>query len=206
MEMQKFILDAPRSLRCLEQVAQRRRMLLEPHVEPLTNFVGDLRLKFPDLEFQDFDPLDGGINAEILFLLEKPGPMTSLSGKRQGSGFISRDNDDPTAQALFYFMNQAEIARKKTILWNIIPFWNGTIRVTSEELRVGVEELRKLLLLLPKVKKVVLVGKKAGKAQRLMRDMDLKIFTSAHPSPKVRATNRDMWDLIPKQWAEAEKA
>jgi hypothetical protein len=37
-----------------------------------------------------FDPLDGGSAAEILFLLEKPGPRTSSTGKRIGSGFNSR--------------------------------------------------------------------------------------------------------------------
>ncbi|CAN0621703.1 protein of unknown function [Burkholderia multivorans] len=27
-----------------------------------------------------------------------------------------------------------------------------------------------------------------------------------HPSPKVRSTNRAMWNLIPKQWAAAGKS
>jgi hypothetical protein len=48
----------------------------------------------------DFDPLDGGVNAQVLFLLEKPGPMAAEDGKRAGSGFISRDNDDGTAEAI----------------------------------------------------------------------------------------------------------
>ncbi len=50
-----------------------------------------------ELEVPDFDPMDAGVEARILFLFEKPGPMTSKhkTGKRVGSGFISRDNDDP---------------------------------------------------------------------------------------------------------------
>jgi hypothetical protein len=61
-------------------------MLKDPHVAPLTDFVEHLRRKHQGWEFPDFDPLDGGINAEILFLFEKPGPKTSARGG--GSGFI----------------------------------------------------------------------------------------------------------------------
>ncbi|WP_244207667.1 hypothetical protein [Paraburkholderia fungorum] len=66
-----------------------------------------------------------------------------------------------------------------------------------------VDSLKDLLVLLPKVKTVVLVGRKAGRAQKLLEGMNLRIFTSAHPSPKVRSINRPMWDLIPRQWAQA---
>jgi len=34
----------------------------------------------------------------------------------------------------------------------------------------------------------------------------LKVFVSAHPSPKVRATNRAKWDEIPLIWEKAAKA
>ena len=84
------------------------------------------------VEVPEFDPLDGGVDARVLFLLEKPGPMTSgVDGTKQrtGSGFISRNNDDPTAEAIFNFMQQAGISRKMTISWNVIPWWNGTRKV-----------------------------------------------------------------------------
>ncbi|MFM0417433.1 uracil-DNA glycosylase [Paraburkholderia aromaticivorans] len=195
--------DAPRSLRSAEAIALRRQMLTEPHIAPLARYVDSLRLKHPTWEFQDFDPMDGGVEADMLFLLEKPGPMTSPTGKKQGSGFISRNNDDPTAEATFNFMLEAGIARKRAVLWNVIPGWNGTISMTTAECRAGVDELKDLLVLLPKVRTVVLVGRKAGRAQKLLEGMNLRIFTSAHPSPKVRSINRPMWDLIPRQWAQA---
>lgn len=77
----------------------------------------------------DFDPLDGGIAAEVLFLMEKPGPRTDNTGAKghAGSGFISRDNDDPTAEAILRFMEEAGIARKRSILWNTVPWWNGEV-------------------------------------------------------------------------------
>jgi hypothetical protein len=89
------------------------------------------------------------------------------------------------------------------VLWNVIPGWNGTIKIKAGERRAGVEELADLLRLLPKLKTVVLVGRQAGKAAKFMQSMNVKIFASAHPSPKVRNMNRAMWDLIPGQWAEA---
>ena len=41
-----------------------------------------------------FDPLDGGSNAQVLFLMEAPGPKASASG------FVSRNNPDETVLAL----------------------------------------------------------------------------------------------------------
>ena len=134
-----------------------------------------------------FDPLDGGQRADMLFLQEKPGPKTSPS--RGGSGFISRDNDDRTAEAAFDFMMQAGIPRARTIRWNVIPGWNGTTRTTTSELVVGIEELKNLVDLLPSARVVVLVGKKAQKAQFLMKDRGLHVFMSAHPGPQVRGPN-----------------
>lgn len=198
--------DAPRSFRNQEIVATRRRMLHGPHIAPLTSYVESLRVKHPDWEFQDFDPMDGGVDADMLFLLEKPGPMTSPQSKRKGSGLISRNNDDPTAEAIFTFMLQAGISRNRVALWNIIPGWNGTLKISADERRAGVEELAELLTLLPKLRTVVLVGRQAGRAAKLMQAMNVKIFMSAHPSPKVRNMNRAMWDLIPEQWAEAGRS
>lgn len=180
-------------------------MLEEPHIAPLTAYVQRLRTQHPDWEFPYFDPMDGGVDADMLFLLEKPGPMTSPKTKRPGSGFISRNNDDATAEAVFMFMQQAGIDRKRVVLWNVIPGWNGTIKIKADERRAGVDELANLMQLLPKLKTVVLVGRQAGKAEKFMQSMNVNIATSAHPSPKVRSMNRAMWDRIPIQWAEATR-
>lgn len=94
----------PRSLREDWTREERFRHLGQTHALPLREFVSGLRLRFPTVEFPDFDPLDGGVDADLLFLFEKPGPMTSIAGG--GSGFISRDNDDPSAEATFRFTEQ----------------------------------------------------------------------------------------------------
>ena len=158
------------------------------------------------IEVPDFDPLDGGVDAIILFLFEKPGPMTSTTTgarTRTGSGFISRDNDDSTAENTFTFMREAGIPRKQTVTWNVVPWWDGTTKVTAADLREGAEETRRLMGLLPRLRVVVFVGKKALRARPHLEDTGLAFFSSYHPSPKVRATRPDKWREIPSVWAEA---
>jgi Uracil DNA glycosylase superfamily len=199
--------DYPRSMRDAAVRGRRRAMLHEPHIEPLTAYAVKLRKRgYGDVP--DFDPLDGGTHAQVLFLFEKPGPMTAKGGTRRGSGFISRNNDDPTAEATFNFMKRAGIPRKVTVTWNLIPGWNGTRKVTGQELRDGLSCLEELILLLPKLRAVVLVGKQAAKAAPHFkaRHPDIRLFTSAHPSPLVRAKFPDRWNSIPAKWAEARTA
>jgi uracil-DNA glycosylase len=199
--------DSPRSMRNVEVRERRQAMLNEPHIEPLTAYAAKLR-KRGHGDVPDFDPLDGGVNARILFLFEKPGPMTAKGGTRRGSGFISRNNDDPTAEATFNFMKRAGIPRKVTVTWNLIPGWNGTRKVTGQELRDGLSCLEELILLLPKLRAVVLVGKLAAKAEARLKanHPHLKALNSAHPSPFVRASNRELWESIPHKWAKTMNA
>jgi hypothetical protein len=178
-------------------------MLVEPHVAPLTAFAASLRTR-ESVEVPDFDPLDGGIEAQILFLLEKPGPMTELAraGRRSGSGFISRNNDDPTAEATYHFMEQAGIPRKLTVTWNVIPWWNKTRKVTAAELRDGTAAVQDLIDLLPNLRAVVMVGLKAANARPYLASTGLALFHSAHPSPQVRASRPEKWRAIPLEWAK----
>ena len=189
----------PRSLKRFDAWMNRSVAEVARHMLPLHKYIGQLQKK-PGVIVPRFDPCDGGVDAEILFLFEKPGPKTAEVeypeiGRR--IGFISRNNDDPTAEATHNFMEQAGISREKTIAWNVVPWWNGTTKVTSNEIEEGVAALEDLIDLLPKLKATVFVGRKAERARPLLRDRSLKMFVSAHPSPKVRATNRAKWDEIP---------
>jgi Uracil DNA glycosylase superfamily len=154
------------------------------------------------------DPLDGGIEARVLFLFEKPGPMTTGAGngQRSGSGFISRDNDDPTAEAVFNFMRQADIPRELTILWNVIPWWNGSRPVERLELQDGARRVVELIHLLRNPRAVVLVGNKAAEARSYLPITGLTVFTSSHPSPLVRARWPERWKKIPSEWRKVKQA
>jgi hypothetical protein len=195
--------DGLRSMRDPAVRERRKAMLHESHIEPLTFYAARLREGGVG-SVPEFDPFDGGVNARILFLFEKPGPMTVLGMGKAGSGFISRNNDDPTAEATFSFMRTARIDRKLTVTWNLIPWWNGTRKVTGPEVRAGLEALRELIALLPGLRTVVLVGRNAAAAEPFLKlhHPELSVLKSAHPSPLVRAKFPDRWNAIPQTWAK----
>ena len=192
--------DEPRSLRDPD-VRERRRLLLETseRMQPLREYVAKLRERGKGY-VPDFDPRDGGVEARALFLSEKPGPKTDPANG--GSGFISRNNDDRTAEAACRFRQEADLPRRLTVSWNVIPWWNGTRKVRSGELQEGVECVKELIEFLPKLRAVMFVGKKAAKARRLLANTGLELFESAHPSPIVYATNPELWKAIPQEWAK----
>lgn len=195
--------DMPRALRDIRQLTYRKMLRDSPHMGPLNDMVAGLRAEGRGA-VPDFDPMDGGVGARILFLLEKPGPMTDADRPgRAGSGFISRDNDDESAAATFTFMQQIPIMRNETLIWNSIPWWNDSIKVTPEEWRHGLLRLEALLNLLPRLQSVVLVGKKAARAANMLAMRDLRVWHSAHPSPRVRARYPDQHAAIPVIWSKA---
>jgi G:T/U-mismatch repair DNA glycosylase len=101
------------------------------------------------------------------------------------------------------FMQQAAIPRELTIIWNVIPWWNGTRAVTKSELQNGASRVNELIHLLPRLRTVVLVGRKAAAAKSHLEPTGLPIFTSCHPSPLVRASRPEMWNAIPSEWRKA---
>jgi hypothetical protein len=169
-------------------------MLTLPHIRPLADYVASLR--HSEIEVPDFDPMDGGISARALFLLEKPGPKTV---GEIGSGFVSRDNDDETAEAIAHFMRKADIPRREVVIWNVIPWWNGTRKIVASERREGRAELTRLRALLPRLRVIVLVGQNAQSAAPCLGGY--AVVYSAHPSPQVHNTKPCLWNAIPKQWA-----
>lgn len=195
-----------RAMRDQEEIDRRRLRLNDPHVAPLTAYAASLRSA--DVEVPDFDPLDGGIGARVLFLLEKPGRMTATSGligRRIGSGFISRDNDDQTAEAIYTFMCCANLPRHETVIWNVVPWWNKTRAIDKNELREGIEQLRRLVELLPKLRTVVLVGKRAQRARPHLVVSSVEILESDHPSPLVKARWPDRWNAIADDWGKVRE-
>jgi len=164
---------------------RRRERLRESHIVPLTDYVEQLRKTLGhNQEIPYFDPCDGGINAKLLFLLEAPGP------KAVSSGFISRDNPDPTARSMTQISSECGIPREETISWNIVPWYvgsEGRIRpVTKEEIDAGIQALKSLQPLLPNLRVVVLMGCKAQSAQSKIEIIfQTKVLTCPHPSPRV---------------------
>lgn len=73
----------------------------------------------PQASIPDFDPWDGGVHAQVLFLLEAPG------SKAVDSGFVSRNNPDETAKNFFELNRDAGIPRELTVIWNVVPWYIG---------------------------------------------------------------------------------
>lgn len=183
MSVERFA-DRPKLLADQTARAARRAQLGEPHVAPLTAFAESLRAEAgPAAMVPDFDPWDGGTLAEVLYLLEAPG------GRAVGSGFISRNNPDETAKNFFELNSAAGIPRERTVTWNVVPWYIGTgkrIRAAgSTDIDAGAPSLGRLLALLPRVRAVILIGRKAERAAGLIARLrpDIRIFRSPHPSP-----------------------
>ncbi len=155
-----MIIDGPYTLGNYSEQDRRRKLALEGnHIQPLFSLIENIRTE----QGEDVplpDPLDGGVNARILFLLERPGP------KAKGSGFISRNNPDPTAKNTFNFLKEAGIKREDTLLWNIIP-WYGRVGgkfISPEDINNGIQYAKELVLLMPNLELIVFVGNKARRA------------------------------------------
>lgn len=78
-------------------------------------------------------------------------------------------------------MRQAGINREETLLWNTIPWWNGTRAIRSAELAAGLERLDQLFSLLPKLTTVIGVGSKAARTKPLIIARGLAFYNSAPP-------------------------
>src|SRR5260370_6267222 len=183
MSREAFI-DVPK-LRAETRASRARQAeLCEPHIAPLTEFVEKLRAEIGSHgSIPNFDPWDGGIDAEILFLLEAPGARALFSG------FISRNNPDETARNFFELNRDAEIPRKRTVTWNIVTWYIGTgtrIRAAGKtDTDAGIRALTRVLDLLPKLRAAVLIGRKAERASELLARLRpaVRVFKSPHPSP-----------------------
>jgi uracil-DNA glycosylase len=176
--------DLPKSLSSQREREARLAHLALPHMASLASFVQALREQMgASFQVPDFDPCDGGVEAECLFLLEAPGP------KAIRSGFVSRNNPDETAKNFFLLNQEVSIPRGRTVIWNIVPWYIGsesTIRpANGADVWAGLPSLRRLLSLLPKLRAVVLVGQKAASAELEVQKAlpRVSIFTVRHPSP-----------------------
>ena len=182
--------DLPNALRYAEEQEARTSRIREPHVAPLNELVDRIRKeRGPDYHIPYFDPCDGGIHAKILILMEAPGPK-AIGPKAGGSGFVSRNNPDPTASNLCKILQEADIPRSETVLWNVVPWYLGDgdkiQTATPKHLKEAGADLEALLVLLPQVEVVVLLGKKAQAGYKALKPAKgLTIFCAPHPSAQV---------------------
>lgn len=165
-------LAGPRSLRDSIEVSDRLNLLhSNPAASPLTEWVDRLIESRSSAglpaEIPYADPLDAGTDARVLIILEAPGPMTNAFNPVPGSGFISSDNDDATAENLWRAREQAGLV-DGVLIWNAVPWYLGPTKRKPwvAEKATGGEILRELTNMLPKLHTVVPLGGHAKETWR----------------------------------------
>ncbi len=182
--------DRARTNRDPAELARKRALLKAPHVAPLTAYVERLRAGVPGARIPDFDPTEAGIDAPILLLLEAPGPMSTA--ERGGSGFISPDNNDLSAQNMWNLLREAGIDRSRDVVtWNVVPWYIGddsAIRAAeANDLADAGAAIRTLVSLLPNLRLAVLIGSAAQRGWARL-GVDLPTIISPHPSQRSLAS------------------
>jgi uracil-DNA glycosylase len=175
------------ALKHQEEKDLRINLLNEPHITQLTKLVEDIRKKTgKGKDVPWIEPLDGGVQAKILFLLEAPGKMAVKSG------FISRNNPDGTAKNFLRINNKVNIPRETTVTFNIVPWYLGNNNQTKirpagfDDILKGAQYLDKFIQMINQLEIVVLMGKPAEMAAILLsvKYPNLKIIRLPHPSPR----------------------
>lgn len=192
---------------------QRRAMRYEGVVGPLNRWVDTLRASTGE-SVPYFDPRAATQGVQVLVLLQDP------SGEAQlGSGFISRDNNDPTAHNSTLAAEAGGLPYARSLHWNVVPWWVANPafppRSLTAEARRAAPLLAELMDLLGNPPKVVLLlGKQAQRAWSAMllnapvQLRRLPTLVAPHPSPlaynkKDSVTGRSNRELLREAFARA---
>jgi len=173
-----------------EERAARHALLRDaPHTAPIRALAERMR-QATGRPVPEPDPLDGGAGAALLLLLETPGP------RMLADPIVSRDKPGGTGANLRRFLDTARIPRRRTLIWNTIPWVihepgarNRAPR--AAELRAGLEWLPPLLDALPDLRVAVLAGRFAAAAEPTIRAARpaIPVLAMPHPSPTIVCTS-----------------
>jgi uracil-DNA glycosylase len=178
-------IDRPRTNRDPAELARKRQLLAEPRMAALVDHVAHIRADRGADRMPDFDPTEATTAAPILLLLEAPGPKATR--ERGGSGFVSPDNNDGTAENMWHLLRDASIDRATDVVtWNVVPWYIGDdhkIRpADSRDLLEGRPYIEELIRLLTHLKVVVLLGQHARHGWDRL-GFPTRALATPHPSP-----------------------
>ncbi len=193
----------PKSLADPAVLEARRALLGAPHIAPLRALAQAIAAE-RGAPVPDPDPLDGGVAARLLLLLETSGPSIGRTG------FVSRDNATGTAANLFRFLAEAGIARGDTLIWNAIPWVIHAPGARNRaprraEAAAAAPYFAPLLALLPRLAVVVPAGRFAAQAAAPLAELrpDLPVIPVPHPSPTYVCTAPAVRERIRAGFREA---
>jgi transcription elongation GreA/GreB family factor/uracil-DNA glycosylase len=181
------LLAVPREPRALSNSLtrqRRKRFIRHPHIAPINHLIDMIAEaeNAPGLPYDD--PLFGGVNAEMLFILKSP--QADANPSLFGTRFLSLDNDDEGAENMFYAIADNNIDRSRCLAWNICPFPTIANNPSDAEISRAAPYTRQLIAMLPDLKVVVLLGGPAGQgwSQALLGGRrDVAVIRGASPSP-----------------------
>ena len=184
------------------EVEARAARLADSHIAPIEAW--RRKVEMPGRPIPHVDPLDGGVGARLLLLLETPGPGAAPLR------FVSRDNATGTGRNLRRFLAEAGIERRDLVIWNVVPWVvhapgarNRAVRMG--EVREGLAMLPAFLDLLPDLRAAVLMGRFARLGGPVIADArpDLLAIAVPHPSPTIVCTSPSVGARIAKGLTEA---
>ncbi|MGM1065209.1 hypothetical protein [Saccharothrix sp. Mg75] len=181
-----------RANRSPDVVRAKHARLGEPHIAPFVALADEIAaarglmpgdVPYPDPEF-------AGTAAQALVLLQSPGPKTA---KANGSGLLSLENDDPSAERCYHQYRRAGVNWHQILHWNTVP-WPTVSPYPS---RKGISDARqwlpRLLALLPEIEAVLLLGSIArvewrrAATTKLIELLGVPVFVGPHPSRRGMA-------------------
>lgn len=162
------------------------------HIAAINELVDRLGTKGPGSRPPYVAPLYGGVNAELLNVLQDPGPMTQ---KGKGSGLICLENDDPTAENMANLLSGVDISPARAMIWNAYP-WFINRKPKAKELSDGAKVFFQIINLLPKLRVVMLNGRVAqamwevARSQGLSLPTQVTVISTYHTSKRALLTEK----------------
>lgn len=166
--------------------AEMRATAFAPHIAPVNELVKALRQERPDLSMPLVAPHYDATTARVLSLLSNPGPRAD--GER-GSGFLSTENDDGTAERLGTIYERVGARPIDVIPWNGFPWYVHDAHPNGLPLHLvaeGQSALHRLLLAVPGIRSVVAHGKDAHRAASLY-------FRDPEHRPLIKSRGMRSW-------------
>ncbi|RNE64208.1 uracil-DNA glycosylase [Cryobacterium tepidiphilum] len=147
-------------------LAQQRGMIYAPQVKAINELCDQLMKELTRFKVPYVAPHYNAETARILALSSNPGPQ---AGGEKGSGFLSIENNDGSAERMGDIWNSVGLSDADVLPWNAYPWHvheshpNG---LTTELIDAGLEPLKRVLELYPRISAVIAHG---GDAHRSMR-------------------------------------
>ena len=161
---------------------RKLELLEQPHMLPLLDYRKELLKRKPDRVIPHFDPEDGGVGAELLLLLSHV--AGDPGSDRNGSKFISMDNDDETARNLRRITGELGLKRSSFVIWNVVPWQSKQAAKDADD---GAGYLRPLVEALPDLRGIAVLSmqpKIMKAAERELRPLGLTLQMTSNSAQR----------------------